>query len=288
MPKKTVAMVGFSPSSRSEAPYDNPDIQIWTLNKAHMQDWMKRFDVIFQLHTVEYLEKCIGLSDGDRKHWDWLKEKHDYPIYMQEKFKQFPSSMKYPLEQMKKQYGDFFTGTPAYMMALAIHQGFERIELYGFDMASNTEYEKQRDSMEYFIGMAEGMGIEVYIPEDSPLLKGRLYALEGSEIGLRQLMEFRVRSLETQLKVKRAKYVTTLGYVKGLEALMEDGKHDKLIDKVAEGKKQLETDNSILQNTHGALEEAKEMVKLFDNFFQNNGAGSIRESGGLTDGTQAS
>jgi hypothetical protein len=54
-----------------------------------------------------------------------------------------------------------------------MHEGFKEIHLYGVDMAVSTEYDEQRPSCEYFIGLARGRGIKVYIPEESHLLKVR-------------------------------------------------------------------------------------------------------------------
>ena len=38
-------------------------------------------------------------------------------------------------------------------------------------MAQDSEYESQRPSCEYFIGLARGMGIKVHVPDKSDLLK---------------------------------------------------------------------------------------------------------------------
>jgi hypothetical protein len=65
------------------------------------------------------------------------------------------------------------------MTALAIFEGFDVIDIYGVDMAVGTEYVDQRPSCEYFIGLARGAGIKVYIPPASDLCKTRfMYAFE--------------------------------------------------------------------------------------------------------------
>ena len=46
-------------------------------------------------------------------------------------------------------------------------------------MAVGSEWQNQRPSCEYFIGMAEGMGIKVTIPDEADLLKTRfIYGFE--------------------------------------------------------------------------------------------------------------
>lgn len=62
--------------------------------------------------------------------------------------------------------------TPAYMMALAIHEGHKEIEIYGVNMGiENHEYFKQRPSMYAWIGYAKGLGIDVKIAKNSSLFK---------------------------------------------------------------------------------------------------------------------
>jgi hypothetical protein len=58
---KSVAMVGFSSRHRHLAPFGEPDIEIWGLNRIHQQDWFpKNPDRMFQLHPIKYLQKSIG------------------------------------------------------------------------------------------------------------------------------------------------------------------------------------------------------------------------------------
>ena len=65
------------------------------------------------------------------------------------------------------------------MLALAIHEGFEEIHVYGVDMAVDTEYHHQRPSCEFFLGLAAGMGIKIFVPDTADLLKTRfLYGFD--------------------------------------------------------------------------------------------------------------
>jgi hypothetical protein len=61
------------------------------------------------------------------------------------------------------------------MFALALLEGYRRIEIYGFEMSDELEYEKQRPCGEFWIGMAMGMGVEIYTPDNCQLLNGELY-----------------------------------------------------------------------------------------------------------------
>ncbi len=46
---KKIIMIGMNPRTRSLIPWD-ADAEFWTLNEGHFKDWMKRFDVLFQIH----------------------------------------------------------------------------------------------------------------------------------------------------------------------------------------------------------------------------------------------
>jgi hypothetical protein len=104
------------------------------------------------------------------------------------------------------------------MIAIALFEGVHELSLYGVDMAktdptlnANGEYEHQRPSCEYMVGVATGMGVQVSIPEQSDLLKcERIYALESDwGAGVRKhraraerLNEERVENSQTQAQLK--------------------------------------------------------------------------------------
>lgn len=107
------------------------------------------------------------------------------PVYMQKLWPEVPNGIIYPLEQVVAKFGDYLTNTVSFELALAILEGFEEIHVYGVDMAVSSkmflhnEYSNQRPSCEYFLGVAKGMGIKIYIPDTSDLLKTRfMYAYE--------------------------------------------------------------------------------------------------------------
>jgi hypothetical protein len=63
-------------------------------------------------------------------------------------------------------------------MALALEQGFKRIEIYGIELILEGEYAYQREIMAYWLGKADGMGVEVWLPQKCSLLVQPLYAYE--------------------------------------------------------------------------------------------------------------
>jgi len=211
---KTVALVGFAENTRDFAPYDDPDVKIWAMNESYHFDFMKRYDLLFQIHPrVDFTRKN---NFNDSKHWEWLqckKEERDtsIPIIMQKAYEDVPGSIEFPLEDIKAQHPAPFvvTSTFGYMMAYAIYvEKVERILIYGFDMTNETEYRYQRPNAEYWIGFARGLGIEVVVHEKSSLTRGPLYAYDFSRLitdtHLKVLLEKQTElAAEEEVKFKR-------------------------------------------------------------------------------------
>lgn len=189
--KKTVAFVGMSPTSCTLAPFEDKNVEIWAMNEMHNWKWLKRADRWFQIHDTRIWKRDLAKRNV-YGHREWLQENPlDIPIYMQYWNEKVPRSIAYPLQDVCTKFfknvrrGDakikYFTSTFAYMMGIALLDGFERIELYGFEMAANDEFIEQKGCGEFWIGLAMGLGIEVYLPPDSILLWSNLYG--GDEQG---------------------------------------------------------------------------------------------------------
>lgn len=190
MPTKTVAICGSHPNTKDFAPFDRPYIDIWVFNEAASLGWVKRCNGVLQMHDPVIWKNPTNRNDP--QHYAWLKQKHDFPIWMQDHYPEIPSSVRYPLEAIVKEYLPglvrgkhkkkqiyFFTSSCSYALALAIAQGYERIELYGIEMETDTEYKYQRDAVFFWIGVAIGHGIEVIVHEESGLFRSLLYGFEG-------------------------------------------------------------------------------------------------------------
>jgi len=194
--QKKLAIVGFA-GTRDQAPFNNPDYEIWTVNNLHK--FVPRQDRIFQVHqrwewTPGYGNPAEhGVITED--HLEFLKT-CGIPVYTVEKFKDIPTSIRFPIEEMTKEFGvartghenpdhkdGYWTNSISMMIALAIYEKFDVIEIYGVDMAVSTEYLEQRPSCEYYIGIAKGRGIDVRLPAECDLLKTRfIYGFETEKI----------------------------------------------------------------------------------------------------------
>ena len=187
-----VAFVGFAPPSRDKAPWNNPDIDLVGLNEEYSFSWFKATpeNVVawIQLHPYESFTREDNQNDPD--HWKWLQQKHPFPILMQDKYDKIPSSLKYPWDKVVQEFGTYFTSSLTYGIAWAYLEGYTQMSIYGFNMASNTEYIRQRANAHYFIGLMRGKGIDVYIPPECMLMRGYAeYAYDDVMLGARQDLE---------------------------------------------------------------------------------------------------
>ncbi len=117
-------------------------------------------DLIFQLHKPNTWE-------------EWLPDETDRVMVA------FPSLYhQYPVDQMLTKYGPVFGSSISWMIALAIKEKYDTINLFGLDMATKQEYIDQRDTLFYMIGRAEASGINVVIPEESRIFfRDRIYGV---------------------------------------------------------------------------------------------------------------
>jgi hypothetical protein len=183
--KRTLAIVGAAWTTGPWAPFDEEGVDIWGENEIHGLPWCKEEKVTFwfQMHPKFSFDK-----DHIRNHREWLRRDHPFNIYMQRQFDDIPKSVVYPLRDVQKtihiEHGEetetkIFTSTFAYQLALALQMEiYDRIELFGIELTLYGEYGYQREAMAYWIGKADGMGKELWIPEQCSLFISPLYGYE--------------------------------------------------------------------------------------------------------------
>ncbi len=109
-----------------------------------------------------------------------------------------PSSVEYDFSQLdeifehlqrnNKAEAVYMTSSLSYMMALAILEGFDRVEVYGVEMGAGTEYAYQKAGLEMLVGYAMGKGIDVWFPDNCAMMNARPYH-EGVQMISRQDLE---------------------------------------------------------------------------------------------------
>lgn len=216
----TVAIVGFAATSREMAPYNKPGVDIWGLNEAYKYPWFKseKPGAWFQLHPKwDFMRKN---NRNDPKHWEWLQEEHPFPIFMFDRFLDVPASVRYPIEDAISKFGMYLTSSISYMIAAAILYEYQRIEIYGVEMSSDSEYYYQKPGAEYLLGFARGMGIEIGLPENCGLLRGNLYGYEDLRAADRTYFSQRITILEGYQKDRERELFKVQGRLAEIDDLM--------------------------------------------------------------------
>lgn len=183
-----IGIVGSNVTTRHLAPFGDPSWQLWSMNNLFVNFPGVQWARWFEIHIIEKIDN----------HWLRRESKtfrnetvDNYindlcslpcPVYMHKQWIEIPNSIEYPLDLVKANFRRIFKGSVSYMLALAILERPEKIGLWGVDLSSTTEYAEQKPSTWYLLGLAEGRGIELVIPDESDLLKVRsLYGFEDEK-----------------------------------------------------------------------------------------------------------
>lgn len=141
----------------------------------------------FELHRWE--PGIVGKA-ATQKPWftpeyvQWMKQLPPYvSLWMNDAHRDVPNAKRLPIEDIMKKYGTYFlTSSVSIMLVCAIDDIIEdrktrtapqddTIGLWGVDMAAAEEYGYQRAGCQYFIQLASQLGIGVYVPPESDLLR---------------------------------------------------------------------------------------------------------------------
>ena len=251
-----LAIVGSHTDTRGLAPFDDPNYEVWVLNEAPQAEWCKRWDVSFQMHLPKLYKSLENFSN--KKHWEWLQQKRDKPIYMQEVDPEVPDSVKYPLESIQIRIPRAqLTSTPAMMLALGIFLGYERIETWGVTIISNTEYTYQAPGWRYWVGYADGYGVKLILHSGNEMFETKLYGYEGDPYIPEEYFQKRIVDLDAYWH----KYDNELKKIKNyMDAAMIANKPDDLAELITKCQdKALECGEMA-----GALGEAEKFAKRKD------------------------
>jgi hypothetical protein len=179
---KTLAIIGSHPRTREAFDFSRSDVEVWLFNEAisnPANEWAKRADAVFQMHIPAIWKNPNNRNDPG--HYAWL-QKTDCAVYMQEQYPEVPNAKAYPLEGILDMLGDrenhFLTSSVPQALGLAAYLGiYDRVEVYGVAMETNTEYGFQREGVAFWLGFLKGRGIDLYFAD--PTFHAPLYGYEG-------------------------------------------------------------------------------------------------------------
>jgi len=265
----TAVVVGFAPNTRNKTPWNNPKVDLFGINEGYSFKWWKQEPENtagwFQIHARDSFMR--EKNPNDPKHAEWLKREHPFPIFMQETHEDIPSSVRLPVEELIAEFGYYWKSTLAYAVAFCYVAGYKRVELYGFEMASDSEYWGQRANGAYILGKAIGKGMEIYLPPTCKLLTGIRYAYESNLIGIRQDLESNI----TSIRNSENKLVSEAQSFQGRYFLLSDlikefpdnDEYKKRLDKIS---KEIKKRDNLLSMNKGRMQGIQTALKLFDTY----------------------
>jgi len=237
----TLVIIGSHPKTREDFDWARTDCDVWVFNEAVSSNVFPRADAVFQLH-----EEAIWRNPGnrnDKNHAKWLKEQEDIKVYMQEHYNDVPMASEYPLEGVcglllenvctyvngARQEFKYFSSSVDYSLALAgyLHKRYgmyNKVEVYGVEMETNTEYQYQRTGFAYWLGYLSGIGLNVEI--HASVFDFPLYGYQGEVTMPYEKFDERIAFLTPLIGQITGRYNAAVAdFKKALDLFAEHAKH---------------------------------------------------------------
>ena len=195
---KTVRILGAARNSSKFAEPVPDCVEVWLSNNPtttllRSKQAIKYWTRWFNLHSKAWINSVYPSG------YHYYQNKADgRPVYLLKKQEDIPTSVAFPREAIQAKFATakgpnrYFTCSVCWLIAFAILEGFERIELWGFELRGSkpgNAYMWERPCVAYWIQAARDAGIDVWyqseierlyetgqmIPGDPDTYDGRLY-----------------------------------------------------------------------------------------------------------------
>lgn len=169
---KTVQILGTAPNLPATPPL-SLGVERWACNSP--LGYTRKWSAGKLLHTYSRWFNMHSRWHMERTYPDWLNwyKQQTKPIVMQRTWADIPASVAFPKDVLMEHFGTrYFTNSASWFIALAIYEGFERIELGGFQLRRNQQYDFERPCFFYWAEEAQRRGIEVWLPPDLEISPG--------------------------------------------------------------------------------------------------------------------
>ena len=140
--------------------------EVWGINEVCIKHPCTR---VFDMHDLgvgydNHLPKQLLLQTVVNR---------NIPLISIKKYEGIATSEVYPLEEVEQRFDtSYFSNGICYMVALALYEGYTDIQFYGVNMHGTAErFKDERPCVEWWLGIAKGMGVKVTINKESSLLR---------------------------------------------------------------------------------------------------------------------
>ena len=195
---RTVRIYGTARNVRESPAEVPPGVEVWLANspttvKLRCPRSITQWTRWFNLHSRKHMEGTYPAG------FHYLKTGADgRPVYLLKKWADVPTSVAFPRERIQAEFATakgpnrYFTCSICWLIAFAILEGFERIELWGFELRDTkpgSAFAYERPCFAYWVQMARDRGVAVWyqdaveklyaagkmIPGDPDAYTGKLY-----------------------------------------------------------------------------------------------------------------
>src|SRR3990167_10746849 len=165
---RDIYIVGSGPEWQT-CPFDR---ETWIVGKMLMlKEPPKRADTIFSMDDLDHL-LTVRRGMFTKEQFIEKVNERSVPYYSSVVTPEIRMCREYPLKEvMSVLKVPYLSNTICYMLAYAIFQKVGRISLYGVAQMGAHEYAQEKAAVEFWLGMALGMGIELNVCTPSLLLR---------------------------------------------------------------------------------------------------------------------
>lgn len=173
MQDKSIILLGSGPKWQ-DCPFDKP---VWAVAKMILNKIpLKRVDMLFNMDDVSNMASFDPTSPYrvkfSREIFVDAINKSGVPFVTSYSCEPIKNCVQFPLKEIYEKYGIFyFTNTVCFMIAYALYTGVESIDFWGIAQSGMKEYLNERRGVEFWIGIATGLGTKITINGPSSLLK---------------------------------------------------------------------------------------------------------------------
>ena len=151
-------------------------MHICSLNDAYRMHGFVRADAWYDLHPLDKFYAPVegqilyahqvpaGMYARPATHKQWLASQqipvclHPEHVTQDPASAAWPTARAFPWHEVAEYHGQYFTSSPALIMAHLMMQGCKEIQIYGIHLATESEYRDQRPQMEMLAGRFLGRG----------------------------------------------------------------------------------------------------------------------------------
>jgi len=168
---KRVALIARGPSNKKYPGKDYGYDEVWTLNQLCQQYVdMGEIDRLFVMDDLKTRAPFYG-NDGP-EFAEWLVYEYKGRVVTSNVYAGLPDNFEeFPLMDIVADFGirvgTAFYSTPDYMIALAIHEGFSHIDMFGVDQMHDGAPKVMTTATALWIGVAHGRGVRVRVFQGS-------------------------------------------------------------------------------------------------------------------------